>query len=60
MPLLVDPGEAAAVEVSSVSKESDEEEGETDYEETLNSLFLKPLNGKHRRVEQDFTMLIDE
>ncbi|XP_045923197.1 microtubule organization protein AKNA isoform X3 [Micropterus dolomieu] len=59
VPLLVDPGEAAAVEVSSASEESDEEEAETEDEETLNSLYLKALNGKYRRVEQDFDTLTD-
>ncbi|XP_073333494.1 microtubule organization protein AKNA [Pagrus major] len=44
-PSMVDPGQAAAVEVSSVSEESDEE--------TLNSLDLSPLN-EHRWMEQDF------
>ncbi|XP_042251627.1 microtubule organization protein AKNA isoform X1 [Thunnus maccoyii] len=53
VPLLVDPGEAAVAEVSSVSEEEEEDE------ETLNSVFLKPLNGKHRRVDQEFTTLID-
>ncbi|XP_036972922.1 microtubule organization protein AKNA isoform X4 [Acanthopagrus latus] len=43
-PWMVDPGQAA-VEVSSVSEESDEE--------TLNSLDLSALN-EHRRREQDF------
>lgn len=60
MPLLVDPGEAAVVEVSSASEESDEEEAETEDEETLNSLYLKALNGKYRRVEQDFVTLTDQ
>ncbi|CAK6965109.1 microtubule organization protein AKNA [Scomber scombrus] len=50
----VDRGGAAAVEVSLVS-ESDEEEEKTEDEETLNSVFLKPLNGKHRHDDQDFT-----
>ena len=54
VPLLVDPGEAAVAEVSSVSEEEEEDE------ETLNSVFLKPLNGKHRGVDQDFTTLIDQ
>lgn len=54
MPLLVDPGEAAAVEVSSASEESDEEE------ETLNSLYLKPLSDKRSHVEQDFAALMDQ
>ncbi|KAL7376176.1 hypothetical protein ABVT39_002565 [Epinephelus coioides] len=53
VPLLVDPGEAAAVEVSSASEESDEEE------ETLNSLYLKPLSDKRGHVEQDFAALMD-
>ncbi|XP_068430488.1 microtubule organization protein AKNA isoform X2 [Clinocottus analis] len=53
VPLLVDPGEAAAMEVSSASEESAEEE------ETLNSLYLKPLNVKQRHVEQDFTTQMD-
>ncbi|KAM6901527.1 microtubule organization protein AKNA [Lycodopsis pacificus] len=53
VPLLVDPGEAAAVEVSSASEESDGDE------DTLNSLYLKPLNGKQRHVEQDFATLMD-
>ncbi|XP_051267620.1 microtubule organization protein AKNA isoform X1 [Dicentrarchus labrax] len=52
VPLLLDAGEAAAVEVSSASEESDEE--------TLNSLYLKPPNGKNRRVEQDFAKLMDD
>ncbi|XP_062414803.1 microtubule organization protein AKNA [Pungitius pungitius] len=43
----------AAVEVSSAPEESDEEE------ETRNSLYLKPQNGKQRPVEQDFLSLID-
>lgn len=55
VPLLVDPGEAAAMEVSSASEESPEED-----EETLNSLYLKPLNGKYGLVEQDFTTLTDQ
>ncbi|XP_039636513.1 microtubule organization protein AKNA isoform X3 [Perca fluviatilis] len=49
VPLLVDPGKAAAGEVSSASEE----------EETLNSLYLKPLNNKHRHAEQDFATLMD-
>ena len=53
MPVLVDPGEAAAVEVSAGSEESVEEE-ETLY---LNSLYLKPQNGKHRHVQQDLAPL---
>ncbi|KAM9338393.1 uncharacterized protein akna [Symphorus nematophorus] len=56
VPLLVDPGETVAVEVSSASEESDKE---MENEETLNSFFLKPLNDKHRRVEQDFATLTD-
>ncbi|XP_059214585.1 LOW QUALITY PROTEIN: microtubule organization protein AKNA [Centropristis striata] len=52
-PLEVDGDQAAAVEVSSASQETDEEE------ETLNSLYLKPLNGKHRRVQQDFNTLLE-
>ncbi|KAF3848807.1 hypothetical protein F7725_015304 [Dissostichus mawsoni] len=52
-PVLVDPGEAAAVEVSAGSEDSDEEE-ETLY---LNSLYLKPQNGKHRHVQQDLAPL---
>ncbi|XP_040914881.1 microtubule organization protein AKNA isoform X2 [Toxotes jaculatrix] len=59
VPLLLDPGRAAEVEVSSASEESDEDEAEMDDEETLNSLYLRPLNGKCRRVEQDFTTLMD-
>lgn len=43
------------MEVSFVS-ENDEEEEKTD-EETLNSDFLKPLNGKHRHDGQDFTLI---
>ncbi|TNN29541.1 hypothetical protein EYF80_060310 [Liparis tanakae] len=42
------------MEVSSASEESPEED-----EETLNSLYLKPLDGKHGLVEQDFTSLTD-
>lgn len=57
MPSLVDPGEAAVVEVSSASEESD---GEEDHEETVNSFYLKPLKGKQGRVEQDFATLTDE
>ncbi|XP_037607862.1 microtubule organization protein AKNA isoform X1 [Sebastes umbrosus] len=53
VPLLVDPGEAAAIEVSSASEESDE------GEETLNPLYFKRLNGKHRHLDQDFTTLMD-
>ncbi|XP_034752772.1 microtubule organization protein AKNA isoform X2 [Etheostoma cragini] len=49
VPLPVDPGEAAAGEVSSASEE----------EETLNSLHLKPLNDKHRHAEQDFAILMN-
>ncbi|XP_044030881.1 microtubule organization protein AKNA isoform X2 [Siniperca chuatsi] len=59
VPLLVDAGEAVGVEVSSASEESDEEEAETEDEETLNSLYLKALNGKYRRVEQHFDTLTD-
>ncbi|XP_034459071.1 microtubule organization protein AKNA-like [Hippoglossus hippoglossus] len=54
VPLLVDPGRAAELEVS---PESDDEE--TDDEETLNSLYFKPLTVKHRRAEQDFAALTD-
>ncbi|XP_032395438.1 microtubule organization protein AKNA isoform X2 [Etheostoma spectabile] len=50
VPLPVDPGEAAAGEVSSASEE----------EETLNSLYLKPLNDKHRHAEQDFATLMNQ
>lgn len=60
MPLLVDPGEPAAVEVSSASDESDEEQAETEDEETLTSLYLRSLVGKHRCVEQDFATLTDQ
>lgn len=60
MPLLVDPGEAASLELSSPSEESDEEQAETEDEETLTSLYLRPLIGKHRRVEQDFVTLTDQ
>lgn len=60
MPLLVDPGRAVEVEVSSASEERDEEEAEMDHEDSLDSLYLKPLNGKHRRVEQDFATLMDQ
>lgn len=56
VPSLLDPGEAAVVEVSSASEENDEE---TEDEETLNSLYLRPLNGKHRH-EQDFAKLMDQ
>ncbi|GLD74051.1 AT-hook-containing transcription factor, partial [Lates japonicus] len=59
VPLLVDPGRAVEVEVSSASEERDEEEAEMDHEDSLDSLYLKPLNGKHRRVEQDFATLMD-
>ncbi|KAI3361696.1 hypothetical protein L3Q82_002054 [Scortum barcoo] len=59
MPLLVHPGEAAAVEVSSASEETHEEQAETEDEETLTSLYLRPLVGKHRRVEQDYDTLMD-
>lgn len=57
MPSLVDPREAAVVEVSSASEKSDREE---DHEEAVNSLYLKPLNGKHRCVEKDFTTQTDQ
>ncbi|XP_070781121.1 microtubule organization protein AKNA [Enoplosus armatus] len=59
VPLLVDLREAVAVEVSSASEESDEEEAEAEDEETLNSLYRRALNGKHRHVEQDFDTLMD-
>lgn len=57
MPSLVDSREAAVVEVSSASEKSDREE---DHEEAVNSLYLKPLNGKHRCVEKDFATQTDE
>nr|XP_040052848.1 microtubule organization protein AKNA isoform X2 [Gasterosteus aculeatus aculeatus] len=49
VPLLVGPGEA--VEVSSATEESDEEE------ETLNSLYLNPLNGKRMDHHHSFKEL---
>ncbi|XP_028274468.1 AT-hook-containing transcription factor [Parambassis ranga] len=49
VPLLVDPGEAADVEVSSASDEEEDEQ-------TLSSLYLNPQNGKHRCDEHDFAM----
>ncbi|KAF0031189.1 hypothetical protein F2P81_015744 [Scophthalmus maximus] len=55
VPLLVDPGMAAELEVSSASEEGVEE---TDDEETLNSLYLKPLSVKQTRFE-DFSMSMD-
>lgn len=58
--MLVDPGEAAAVEVSSASEESDEEQAEMEDEETLTSLYLRPLIGKHRHVEHEFATLTDQ
>ncbi|XP_040014130.1 microtubule organization protein AKNA isoform X2 [Xiphias gladius] len=57
--LLVDPGRAAEVELSSAGEERVEEEAETDDEKSQNSLYLKPLNHKNRRVEQDFATLMD-
>ncbi|XP_069370097.1 microtubule organization protein AKNA [Paralichthys olivaceus] len=59
MPLLVDQGRAAEREVSPATEASDDEEAETDDEEPLDSLYLKPLTGKHRHVEQDFAALTD-
>ncbi|XP_054860096.1 microtubule organization protein AKNA isoform X2 [Amphiprion ocellaris] len=50
-PLLVDPGEAAQIEESSVSSESELED-----EETLNSLHLNPPNVELRYVEHNFSM----
>ncbi|XP_022046705.1 microtubule organization protein AKNA isoform X2 [Acanthochromis polyacanthus] len=50
-PLLVDPGEAAQAEVSSVMSESELED-----EETLNSLRLNPPDVELRYVEQDFSI----
>uniref|UniRef100_UPI0037E754DA microtubule organization protein AKNA n=1 Tax=Semicossyphus pulcher TaxID=241346 RepID=UPI0037E754DA len=50
-PSLVDPGEVVPVEVCSASGESDEE--------TLNSLYLKPVDGKQKCVEQGFSKLMD-
>ncbi|XP_008304145.1 AT-hook-containing transcription factor [Stegastes partitus] len=58
-PSPVDPSDAARVEVSSASNESDEDEAELDDEETLDSLYLKPPNGKLRCVEQDFPVTVD-
>ncbi|XP_029300837.1 AT-hook-containing transcription factor isoform X2 [Cottoperca gobio] len=51
VPLQVDPGEAAAVEVSSASEESESDEDKE-------TLYLKPLNGKHRH-DEDFLTLMD-
>lgn len=59
-PLLVDPERAAEVDVHSARKQSDEEESAMDDEDILNSLYLKPLNNKYRRVEQDFDTLMDQ
>ncbi|XP_071321830.1 microtubule organization protein AKNA isoform X2 [Trachinotus anak] len=58
-PLLVDPGRVEEVEVRSARGESDEEEAEMDNEDTLSSLYLKPLNDKHRCAEKDFAALMD-
>ncbi|XP_047200317.1 microtubule organization protein AKNA isoform X1 [Hippoglossus stenolepis] len=57
VPLLVDPGRAAELEVSPATEESDDEE--TGDEETLRCQYLKLLTGKHRRAEQDFAALAD-
>ncbi|XP_056260404.1 microtubule organization protein AKNA isoform X1 [Seriola aureovittata] len=59
VPLLAHAGRAAEVEVSSAREESDEEEAEMDDEDSLSSLYLKPVKGKHRHVEQDFDALMD-
>lgn len=47
MPLLFYPGEATVLEVSSATEESDD----------AHSFYLKPLTGKQRRDEQDFTLI---
>lgn len=43
------------VEVSSASEENDEMEAED--EETLKSVYLKPVTGKHRHVEDSATVM---
>lgn len=53
VPLLVDPGEAADVEVSSASNEEEDEQ-------TLSSLYLSPQNCKHRCDEHDFAIQVDQ
>lgn len=52
----VDPGEATLVELHSASEESNEEK---DHEGTVNSLYLKPMNGKYRHTKE-FAMLSNE
>ncbi|XP_029371322.1 AT-hook-containing transcription factor isoform X2 [Echeneis naucrates] len=52
VPLLMVPEQAAGVEVSSVKEECVEEEAEVDDEDTVDALYFKPLDGKHR--EEDF------
>ncbi|XP_027134409.1 AT-hook-containing transcription factor isoform X3 [Larimichthys crocea] len=47
VPLLFYPGEATVLEMSSATEESDD----------AHSFYLKPLTGKQRRDEQDFTLI---
>ncbi|XP_040929005.1 microtubule organization protein AKNA isoform X3 [Betta splendens] len=54
VPLMVDYG---AVEVSSVTEESDQMEVEDD--EIFKSFYLKPMTGKHRYVPKDSVSVID-
>ncbi|KAG7240816.1 hypothetical protein INR49_023390 [Caranx melampygus] len=56
--LLVDPEGAAEMEVNSARRQSDEESA-MDNEDILNSLYLRPLNGRYRCVEQDFDRQMD-
>ncbi|XP_060916647.1 microtubule organization protein AKNA isoform X1 [Labrus mixtus] len=51
VPSLVDQREVVVLEESSASEES--------KEETLTSIYLKPLDSKHRCVEQDFVKPVD-
>lgn len=60
LPLAGGSGGVVGVEVSSASGESEGEEGGMEEEEMLPSLLLRPLSHKHRRVEQDFSALMDQ
>ncbi|KAK6316083.1 hypothetical protein J4Q44_G00136070 [Coregonus suidteri] len=59
LPLPGESGEVMKVEVSSASGESEGEEGGLGEEEVLPSLLLRPLGHKHKRVERDFSMLMN-
>ncbi|XP_067339857.1 microtubule organization protein AKNA isoform X3 [Channa argus] len=60
VPLLVDPGRPAKLNVSSTDEEINQKEEEADDEETMKAFYLKTLTGKHRYVEQDFATIMDD